>query len=354
MCEALHSVLESRLLNGITEHIFPGAVLGVVAWSGERLVIPIGKHTYDPVASSVSENTLYDCASITKAIPTASLLLQLVEEGRVRLDDRLIDYVPEFKNNFREELRIRHLLSYGIVYPNDGNSFAQFAARGAEALFERLMMLDFASPPGTQFAYTNTPAFFMGLVVERVFGGPLDHVSDEHFFKPLGMSDTGFHPEQFPLERIAPSEEGVQAVVHDESARAFRQQAGKVTGIAGLFSTANDLLTFLEMLLHEGEWGGTRFFKREIVRMMYQNQAVRAGEWVGLGWELFTPRFMGSHARTTTFGKTGFTGTVVVIDPERGVAWTLLSNRTYPKRARTDGMNAVRRDVADLILSSCT
>ena len=139
---------------------------------------------------------------------------------------------------------------------------------------------------------------------------------------------------------------------HDESAYVFAKE-NRAIGHAGLSSTAPDLLNFLEMLLREGELHGRRFFSNQILQDMRTNQISELGSFTGLGWELNQPRFMGKYCTEHTFGKKGFTGASVVCDIERGVAFVLLSNRTYPKRPANDtAINAFRSDIADVMLES--
>ncbi|MES2953748.1 MAG: serine hydrolase domain-containing protein [Patescibacteria group bacterium] len=344
--------IEARLARAVAERVFPGAVLGVVRKNGERLYRAVGRQTYESGSPLVGKDTVYDCASITKAIPTASIGLRLLEEGKIDLDQKLASYLPEFRNSDRDNVRMRHLFTYSL----DGYGTARFYKESPEAMLEYVFTHDFKERPGTVFKYSNVPIFLLGLVIERVAGKKIDELAEHYFFKPLGMRESTFHPEQFPLERIAPTEINdwrgfVRGVVHDESAAVFMEQRRAVVGHAGLFSNAPDLLTFLLMLLAEGSLHGTQFFKKETVLSMHTNQLESIGESVGLGWELNQPRFMGSGSRPSTFGKTGFTGTVVVVDPEREVAYTLLSNRIYPVRGSADAINAVRRDLSDLVFS---
>ena len=165
------------------------------------------------------------------------------------------------------------------------------------------------------------------------------------------MKSTGFMPQKKLHSRIAPSEAG-NGVVHDESARIFARE-GRTVGHAGLFSTAPDLLNFLEMLLHGGEFKGRRYFSQKILSDMTTNQISELGNSTGLGWELNQSRFMGRHAGERTFGKTGFTGSSVVCDIERDVAFVILTNRTFPKRPPDDtSIHTLRSDIADIILGT--
>lgn len=335
----------------IRSKVFPGCVVGVIRANGERQILPYGNFTYDADSSVVDEDTIYDVASITKSIPSASLALQLIDEGRLKLNDLLIDYVPEFRNSDRENVTICHLLTYTL----DGNGLAYLKDKSAAEIFDVIRTRDFEKRPGTVFKYTNIPAALLGLVVEKIFDDTLDQLADEHFFKPLKMSRTTFYPERFPKTEIVPTEIDdwrgvVQGVVHDESAFACKQE-GKIVGYAGLFSTVPDLLNYLEMMLNRGTFNGRKYFSKEIVEQMGVNQIPELNEFTGLGWELNQPRYMGKYCSEHTFGKTGFTGTLVICDVVKGIGYVILSNRIYPKRsADSAAINAFRKNIGEIIL----
>ncbi|MEX0917360.1 MAG: serine hydrolase [Candidatus Paceibacterota bacterium] len=344
----------------IEGRIFPGCVVGVVQKNGDRAVFPFGNFTYEANAQTVKENTIYDVASITKAIPTGSLALELLEEGRLKLEDKLIEYIPEFRNSDRERVLIKHLLTYtldgyGLGRALDGGDGISLHKRTCEELQEVLFTHDFKKGPGEVFKYTNIPAALLGLVIERITGESLDALAQERLFDPLKMERTTFYPENFPREEIVPTEIDewrgeVHGIVHDESAYICRKE-GKTVGHAGLFTTAPDILNFLEMLLHEGNFNGKRFFSKETVKEMRTNQISHLDDETGLGWELNQPRFMGKYAGPHTFGKTGFTGSLCVCDIEKGIGYIILSNRIYPKRPQnSEAINAFRAKVGEIFL----
>lgn len=221
--------------------------------------------------------------------------------------------------------------------------------RTPEEIRTHVLEHGFDGPSGNG-AYTNLPAFLLGLIVERATGEILPALANRYFFEPLGMHDTTFFPSipdasistgrQILMRadnRIAPTEivDGIEisGIVHDESARVFAR-ARKAVGHAGLFSTAPDLLKFLEALLHLGH------------PMSY----VVEGAQKGLGWEKGA-KWMGEKG-TNAFGKTGFTGTSILCDVEKGIGLVILSNRTYPHRPPDNSaINAFRKDVADIVLA---
>ncbi len=346
----------------IQDKVFPGCVVGIVNKNGERQVVPFGNFTYDQSSDSVQKDTIYDTASITKSIPTGSLALQLVDEGKLKLTDRLIDYIPEFRNSDRDSVLIKHLLTYTL----DGYGFAPTVSKlgdksmrdiTASDLLNLLLTHDFEKRPGTIFKYTNIPADLLGLVIEKITGDTLDNLADEHFFKPLNMTRSTFYPEKFPLEEIVSTERDdwrglVHGIVHDESAYICKKE-GKIVGHAGLFSTAPDILNFLEVLLQKGTFQGKKYFSEKIVEQMGTNQITELNEFTGLGWELNQPRFMGDYCTLRTFGKTGFTGTLCICDVEKGIAYVILSNRIFPKRpADSTAINTFRKIIGEIILKA--
>ena len=333
----MSETMKERAERAIEEKVFPGCVVGVVRANGRREVLPFGRLTYDGASPGVRENTLYDLASVTKSIPTASLAALFVAEGKLQLKDPVKKYIPELQNDF--DASIENLLRYEVR----GVRMSTLDFPTFEQVRTHVLEQGFQGPPSLS-EYTNFPALLLGIILERISGEVLPALAHKYFFSPLAMNDTTFFPaprsssEVGPHDdRVAPTEvvEGkeIRGIVHDESARMFAAKR-RAVGHAGLFSTAPDLLNFLEALL-QGKFPIIVEFARE-----------------GLGWQR-EGDILGSHPNAGTFGKTGFTGTSVVVDPVSGVAFTILSNRTYPKRPEnSDAMNSFRADVADLIRSS--
>lgn len=343
----------NRINRAIQEKVFPGCVVGIIGRAGAGLVLPFGRQTYDPGSPEMRDETLFDVASITKSIPTSSLALMLIDEGKLRLDDTLITFVPEFRNSYRENVLIRHLLTQTLDF---GFRLSAYKTRKPEELLEVIFTTEFMTKPGTTFFYTNATSILLGLVVERMFGKDLATLGEEFFFTPLNMIRTTFYPDRFDREEVVPTEidawrgRTVRAEVHDESAFVLRQKM--IPGSAGLFSTVPDILIFIDMLLHNGTYGGRRYFSREIMDMMQTNQIAIPGAATGLGWELCQRRYMGRYCSDHTIGKTGFTGCVCMCDRIGNRGLVLLSNYTFPKRKPDmSSINSVRSDIADIVFS---
>lgn len=334
------------------DHVFPGAVIGYVA-DGKRRVAPFGRHTYDDGARAVTPETLYDTASITKAIPTSTLVLMLVDQGKLKLDDLAVDYLPQLNRANWGEVTLRHLLTYTAA-PKLETNLSVYSLEAPEKLLDMLYRTKLMTPAGSAYVYNNVVSIFLGLIVEKIYGEPLDRIAQGQLFDPLGMVHTTFHPT--PSFDVAPSEMNdrglVQYEVHDESALALTSQ-GLISGNAGVFSTVDDLLTFAEMLLNNGAYKGRTFLSARMLEAISTNQLVGINASSGLGWWMWAPDYFGTKIGPRTFAMTGYTGAVIQIDLVQKRAYAMLCNRVYPKRVYDrDAINGVRRALSGLILPS--
>lgn len=347
--------IRSKIEQAIEEKTFSACIVGIVRTDENKFVVPGGKFTFDDDAQLVQDNTIFDVASITKSIPTSSLALKLIDEGKLRIEDKLINFVPEFRNSDRENVLIKHLLTQTLDYDF---RLSAHKDKTSEEILDVIFTTEFKSKPGTKFFYTNVTSILLGLAVERVFKESLDRLGEKYFFEPLKMARTTFNPlRKFKKEEIVPTEiqewRGglVQGEIHDESAYVLRQKMA--VGSAGVFSTAPDLLNFLEMLLNNGSFAGQKYFSSEIIKQIQTNQLADIGQYAGLGWELNQSRYMGKHCSKKTFGKTGFTGCVCVCDIEKGAGFVILSNYTYPTRKQNAALiNKFRSDIADIVFEN--
>lgn len=327
--------IEERVQQAIEERVFPGCVIGVIQ-GAQRTVLPFGGLTYSAGSPKVFDNTVYDVASVTKAIPTASLVLNTIAAGHLALADPIVQYLPHLQNHY--DATIEDLLRYRV----QGVQMSALSFSTSEVIVSDVFASGFNAPPAEP-QYTNLPAYLLGLVIERVLGESLDVVAQRKLFSRFDMHRTSFFPDAIPTEEIAPTEiDSRRGIIcglpHDESAYVFAR-AGRAVGHAGLFSTAPDLLNFLKPLLAGEEL------------------STLAGAQRGLGWQLGEKYFMGSLAGAHAFGKTGFTGCSVLCDTGRGTALVILSNRTYPKRptgafSTHSAINRFRSDIADIVLAA--
>lgn len=325
--------IEVRVRKAIADRVFPGCVIGIVRSDGAREIVPFGTFTYETDAKKVTAETIYDLASVTKSIPLASLAALFIQENRCNLSDKVKTYVPELQNDYGAT--IEDVLRYRVQGPR----LSQLQYETFEQIRTHIFEHGFSGPPDDS-SYSNMPAYVLGIVIERVGGALLPALAETYLFGPLKMHDTTFFPHD--IARCAPTEivehsalhkeEEIRGIVHDESARTFFR-ARRAVGHAGLFSTAPDMLNFLQALL-QGKL-----------------PAVREGAQKGLGWQIAQPFWMGSRESDSAFGKTGFTGTSVLVDPQKNTGLVILSNRTYPRRTATqDAINTFRSDIADIVL----
>ena len=315
----------------ITEGVFPGCVIGIMH-GPERWTGAFGHFTYE-ANTQVHDDTVYDVASLTKSVIVATLTHQLINEKKITLDTRLIEYLPDFHGGYRDDITVRHLLTYTL----GGIRMSEFKDESAARILDIMLHFTASHPPGEKFEYSNVPAFLLGLFLENILG-PLEKAATEQIFKPFDMDASTFFP-----HGAAPTEIDfrgvVQDVVHDESAYVFRK-AGRTVGHAGLFSTVPDLMRFLDQF-HIGRMSAVP---------AETNQLARLGAFAGLGWELNQGHFMGTRRQPCTFGKTGFTGCSMVCDAKHRISIVILSNRTFPHRsADASAINAFRNAVCDIV-----
>lgn len=337
------------LENAIERHVFPGCSVAIIA-NKQRWCGSFGAYTYEPGSQRVLTDTIYDVASITKAVPVSSLALKLIGEGMTGMDKPLIDLVPEFTGGYRESITVRHLLTQTLDF---GFRLSDLKHLGGEAVLNAILAAPMRSAPGEVYSYANATSILLGLFLERLTGVPLDEAAQFYLFGPLAMESTTFHPDRFDSAKIVPTEDDpwrgrvIRAEVHDESA--FLLRPG-IVGSAGLFSTASDLLSFAAMLLSGGTVKGKRLFSPDMLAMMHTDALPGRPDRTGYGWELNQPVFMGKLCSGTSFGKTGFTGCSMLIDPERAAAVVLLSNHTWPHRRKDRSIiNGLRAGLADIV-----
>ena len=333
--------LERYLEESVAQKAFPGAVVAV--GRGDRVLFERGFGRLgndDPTRPG--STTIYDLASLTKVVGLTTLAMMLVDEHTLDLNAPVTRYVPAFAAG-GDSVTVRQLLTHSSGLAAWQPLFREVHSR-AEML-ARVNATPLEAPPGTRTAYSDLGAILLTEVVERLMGHRLDTLLEERVFRPLGMRDTRFLPPAELRPRIAPTENDpwrgrvLRGEVHDENAAAM----GGVSGHAGLFSTAADLVKFAQMLLRGGE--GLVHAETIALFTRAQNPAFSSR---ALGWDTPSP---GSSAGTRlsphAFGHTGFTGTSIWIDPDQDLFIILLTNRVHPSRAN-ELIREVRPRVADL------
>jgi uncharacterized protein YbbC (DUF1343 family)/CubicO group peptidase (beta-lactamase class C family) len=318
----------------------PGAV--VMAGRGGEVSYKqaFGQRAVEPSAEPMTLDTIFDLASVTKVVATATSVMILVEEGKLRLSDRVAAHIPGFERYGKGEITLRHLLTHTSGLRPDLEMSLEFAS--SEEAVARAMEEIPTAPPGERLVYSDIGFFLLGDIVRRVAGQPLDQFAKARIFDPLGMRETMFNPPASLRPRIAPTERCTQygwpcdqpggamlrGVVHDPTARRMLGVAGH----AGLFSTAADLSIFCRMLLDGGRFGNVRILSPLTVAKMTSPIPLAGGQARGLGWDMDSSYSSnrGELLPLGSFGHTGFTGTSLWIDPVTRTWVVFLSNRVHP------------------------
>lgn len=327
----------------IARHELPGAV--VLVGRGDAILYhaAFGRRALQPAPEPMTEDTIFDLASLTKVVATTTSVMQLVERGQLRLADPVARYIPEFARYGKDGITIRQLLTHTSGLRPDLELEVEFA--GAEEAIRRASDEVPVAAPDERFIYSDINFFLLGDIVRRVSGERLDAYAKAHIFEPLQMRDTTFLPPAALRPRVAPTERCrerawpcdanatdipfLRGIVHDPTAR----RMDGVAGHAGLFSTAADLARFCRMLLNGGTLDGVRVLAPATVeRMIAPSTPAGMRDVRGLGWDIDSTYSAnrGDLFPIGSFGHTGFTGTSLWLDPESKTYVIFLSNRVHP------------------------
>ena len=341
------SALDSLLQSAVEHDEISGAVLLVEHRGKIVYEKAAGMRALMPSREAMTTDTIFDIASLTKVVATAPSVMKLVEEGKLRLDDPVSRYLPDFTSNGKDQITIRMLLTHISGLAPDPPLDA--ARSGKSAIYAEINQEELAAPPGMRFIYSDTGFIVLGELIEKISGVGLNEYARRNIFEPLHMQETRFLPPADWNPRIAPTEEidlpaggkpgsgqghVLRGTVHDPTARAM----GGVAGNAGVFSTALDLAKFCVMVLSGGRVlgaDGGRILSEASIQKMTSPQSP---PWIpairGLGWDIdsqySSPR--GEFFSLGSFGHTGFTGTSIWIDPESETFVILLTNSVHPYR----------------------
>jgi beta-N-acetylhexosaminidase len=359
MEDRLHPVF--GLLDGwATSGAFPGGVLAV-GYHDQLAVHAFGSFTRDANAPKVTGKTIYDMASLTKVIVTTTSAMMLVQQKRLDLDAPVARYLPDFSAaaksdpdpSWRARITVRMLMLHDSGLPAHRDFYKD--AKGHDAVLAKVMAEPLLHEPGTQVEYSDLGFILLGEIIERLTGETLQQFAKGHIFAPLGMSDSMYNPPVAWRSRIAPTENDtdfrkrlLRGEVHDENAFAL----GGVSGNAGLFSTAADISAFAQMILNGGIYAHRRLLSRATIQEFTARQSVGDSART-LGWDVPTPpnSSAGHNFSTDSFGHTGFTGTSLWIDPDRGLFVVLLTNRVNPTRTN-EQIRQVRPALHDAVIQA--
>ncbi len=321
--------IDPLIEQGLEAGRMPGCVIAIGRHGKLVFLKAYGNRRLEPDVEPMTTDTVFDLASLTKPVATATSAMMLVQRGQLRLRDRVSEYWPEFGTAGKDEITIRQLMTHhsGLIADNPIADFDE----GREQAMARICALQNAVEPGERFIYSDVGFIVLAEVIRRITGQDVEEFTQENLFGPLGMSETGYLPEEALRQRAAPTEQReqrwMQGEVHDP--RAYR--LGGIAGHAGLFSTAEDLAVYAQMMLQQGCYQGIRILSPSAIQTMTKAYDV-SGEQRGLGWDKQS-RYSSNRAELFTeqaFGHGGFTGTVLWIDPGLDLFFIFLSNRVHP------------------------
>ena len=321
--------IEVVVTEAIAADKLPGCVIAIGRDSRLAYLRAFGNRAIEPEPVLMTTDTVFDLASLTKPISTATSVMLLVERGQLKLTDKVAQHLPEFGAEGKDVVTVEQLLIHqgGLIADNKLADYQD----GFELGWQRVCALKPLSVPGTKFVYSDVGFIVLGELVKRVGTKPLDEFAKSEIFEPLGMSETGYRPADSLKIRAAPTQkrndEWMRGDVHDP--RAFLM--GGVAGHAGLFSTAEDLARYAAMMANGGEYSGVRVLSRDTCQQMIEARMVSTGK-RALGWDVRTG-FSTNRGETMSeraFGHGGFTGTAIWIDPETKLFVIFLSNRVHP------------------------
>ncbi len=338
-----------------------------------------GDRTLEPKIEPMTEDTIFDMASLTKCLVTATAVMQLYEEKKLGLDDPVVKYLPEFGANGKEKVTVRELLTHYSGLPEDVSLKDDWGLAGPDKAegIRRAMNASLYGPPGVTFKYSDINFITLGALVEKISGETLDVYAQEHIFEPLGMTHTRYLPGKEWISGIAPTaydDQGtaitnpnfnrmLRGTVHDPTTR----RMGGVAGHAGVFSTAGDVALFAQALLDRLAGQPSKFpLEQATLRLMTRPEqpatAVatatvftadgKAGMGVatrGFGWDINSAfsRPRGEVFPIGSFGHTGFTGTSLWLDPGSDTFVVILANSVHPRGAAP--ISPLRGEVATAV-----
>jgi len=337
------AALDAATEQAIQRGLIPGAVI-VVGHEGKIVHRKAyGARALTPAREAATNDTIYDVASLTKVVATTPAIMKLYEQGKIKIDDPVTSYLPEFQGG-KSSITVRNLMTHFSGLRPDLDIDPPWS--GYDLGIRKALAEKPAGPPGERFVYSDINFELLGEIVRRVSGKPLDEFAREEIFDPLGMRETMFQPASALIPRIAPTEVDAatgkpwRGTVHDPTARYM----GGVAGHAGLFSTADDLARYAEALLDQ------RFFAPATIAL-FTSPAGPPDQPVlrGLGWDIDSPYSSNRgdiFPRGKSYGHTGFTGPALWIDPASKSFVVIMTNRVHPKGGRS--INEWRGTIATL------
>ncbi|MBV9266430.1 MAG: serine hydrolase, partial [Acidobacteriaceae bacterium] len=343
--------VDSQIENAVSSGLIPGAVLVVGRKDGIIYSKAYGSRSLVPKREPMMLDTIFDAASLTKVVATTPSIMKLFEQGKIRLDDPVTKYLPEFQGG-RSDITVRLLLTHFSGLPPD---IDLTPGSGYQVAIQKCLTIQPVAPPGARFIYSDINFQLLGEIVQRQSGQTLAQFAREQIYVPLAMNDTGFQPSASLRARIAPTEIDpntklpFRGIVHDPRSRYM----GGVAGHAGLFTTAADLARYAQMMLGMGELDGSKIFDPLTVKK-FTEPASPADQPIlrGLGWDIDSPYSSnrGELYPIGSYGHTGWTGTSMWLDPTTDSYLILLTNVVHPHGIKS--LSGLRSRVATAVAAS--
>ena len=329
---------------------FPGAVVLVAQEDDIVYWQAFGNKIVDPCEEPTDRNTIFDLASMTKPIATATSIMILRDREKIELDDYVSKYLPAFACKGKEQVRIEHLMTHtsGLPpYTNAAKLKEQFGNPCPEKVIEKICSFEAASKPGEEFRYSCLGYIILAKIVETISGQNIGEFSKENIFAPLGMKHTSYNPPESWDRDIAATEvidgRPLRGTVHDPLARLM---AG-LSGNAGLFSNVHDLSIYCRMLLNGGTLNGKRILSTEAVKLLTAERT--HGRACGFDVSSTYAWVKGSYSPPEAFCHTGYTGTSIVCEPSSKTYVIILTNRAHPNDKGTT--KPVRIKISDIVFN---
>ena len=342
---------DTAINQAVETGLIPGAVLVVGHQNQVIYRKAYGFRALIPAKEPMTIDTIFDVASLTKVVATTPSIMKLFEQGKIRMDDPVTKYLPEFQGG-KSPITVRLLMTHFSGLPPD---IELTPGAGYDAAIQKCLHTEPVAPPGARFIYSDINFQLLGEIVRRLSGTSLAQFAAEQIYRPLGMKDTGFLPAADLIPRIAPTEldpetkRPLRGVVHDPRSRYM----GGIAGHAGLFTTAGDLARYAQMLLNLGTLDGTRILSASTVEKFYE-PASPADQPIlrGLGWDIDSPYSSnrGELFPIGSYGHTGWTGTSLWIDPATKTFVILLTNVVHPHGIKS--LSSLRSRVATVVAAS--
>jgi serine-type D-Ala-D-Ala carboxypeptidase len=344
------------LRSAIDQRSFPGAAVAITHHGKLIALKGLGRFTYETTSPEVAAGTVYDLASVTKVIATTTACMILYDRGLLKLDQPLIELLPEFaygspepQDALRQQVTLCMLLAHSSGLPAYIKLFQ--TSPNKEDLLRQAAQVPLTAAPGTRAEYSDIGFILLGEVLQKLTGEPLDQFCQREIFEKLNLANTCFNPSPDKKRLIPPTEDDrtfrhrlIRGEVNDENASVL----DGVAAHAGCFSTAMDVSVFAQCLLQ----GGSPLVKKETLEIFTRRQKLPPGTSCALGWDTPTqPSQSGRYFSSRSYGHLGYTGTSLWIDPDRQLSVTLLTNRTWPDRG-SQSIKQVRPAFHDAVIKA--